>query len=60
MRLVYSGDAGPAQVEVRYGEGVRTGLVIERGRDDREIVIRMGDREVRVRIDPAPAPSPSR
>ena len=57
MRLVFSGDAGPAHVEVRYGEGVRSGLVIEPGRDDREVVIRMGDREVRVRVgEPEPPP----
>ena len=60
MRLVFSGDAGPAHVEVRYGDGVRSGLVIEPGRDDQEVVIRMGDREIRVRVDPDPAPPPSR
>ena len=59
MRLAFSGDAGPAHVEVRYDEGVRSSLVIEPGRDDQEIVIRMGDREIRVRVD-QPTPPPRR
>lgn len=56
MRLVFSGDAGPAHVEVRYADGVRAGLRVEPGRDDGEIVIWMGDKEVRVRVDPAAPP----